>query len=52
VKGYQKLSANRQKKRAEAKKREEKRWARKSGPVEVRFVCPVCGGSHSRAEHP
>jgi hypothetical protein len=37
---------------AEARKRQEKRWAKKSGPVTTRFVCPECGGPHSRADHP
>ena len=34
------------------RKRQDERWARKSGPVTSRFVCPICGGPHSRAEHP
>jgi hypothetical protein len=34
------------------RKRQEKRWARKSGPVTSWFVCPICGGPHSRTEHP
>jgi hypothetical protein len=33
------------------RKREEKRWARKSGSVTSRFVCPICGAPHLRADH-
>jgi hypothetical protein len=49
--GYDKLSKERMRKKALAKEREEKRWARRSGPVQTRFVCPECGGPHSRADH-
>lgn len=27
------------------------RRAAQRGEVDVRFVCPVCGGAHSRAQH-
>ena len=50
--GDDKLSKSRQKRERDKRKREEKRWARKSGPVTTRYVCPVCGGPHPRAEHP
>jgi hypothetical protein len=33
------------------RKREETRWARKSGSGTSRFVCPICGAPHSRADH-
>jgi hypothetical protein len=32
--------------------REETRWRRQSGPVSVRFECPLCGGPHAKADHP
>jgi hypothetical protein len=28
-----------------------KKKAAKAGKLEVRFVCPLCGGPHSRDEH-
>jgi hypothetical protein len=37
---------------AKSRKRHGERWARKSGPVTTRFICPVCGEPHSRADHP
>ena len=48
---YTKLSPARAKREAAKRKRQEQRWARKSGPVTVRNVCPVCGGPHLRDEH-
>ena len=34
---------------------ESKAWRERNGrpvePVKVRYVCPVCGGAHARAEH-
>lgn len=45
------ISPERRARRAAAKRREEKRWARKSGPVTVRFVCPICGGAHAKSDH-
>ena len=45
-------SPERRRREAEARKRQERRWARKSGPVTVRFQCPACGGDHPRAEYP
>lgn len=47
----QQWSPQRAKREAAKRRRQEKRWAKKSGPVTVRFVCPICGGPHSRAEH-
>ena len=41
----------RAKRKRAAMKREEKRWARKSGEVVTRFECPVCGGPHAKADH-
>jgi hypothetical protein len=38
--------------RAAARRRQEKRWAKKSGPITVRFVCPICGGPHAKSDHP
>jgi hypothetical protein len=49
---YTKLSPARAKREAAKRKCQEQRWARKSGPVVVRKVCPVCGGPHLRDEHP
>lgn len=49
--GYDKFSKDRLRGKRKAQRRQEARWARKSGPVQTRFVCPVCGGAHSRAEH-
>ena len=43
-------SPERRKREAARRKRQEKRWARKSGPVATRFECPVCGGAHARAD--
>src|SRR5438105_2278182 len=40
-------SPNRQARDRARRKREEKRWERKSGPVTTRFICPICGGTHS-----
>lgn len=37
---------------AQARRRQERRWARKSGPVQIRFMCPLCGGEHAKADHP
>lgn len=34
-----------------AKQRQTARWRRKNGPVTTRFVCPICGAGHSRADH-
>ena len=45
-------SPKRQARDRKRRKREELRWAEKSGPMTDRFVCPICGGEHSRAEHP
>lgn len=44
-------SQDRQKRRRDAQKRQEKKWRKKNGPVQVRFVCPECGGPHSKADH-
>ena len=44
-------SPERQAKDRARRKRQEQRWARKSGPVTTSFICPVCGGPHSRADH-
>lgn len=49
--GYEKKSKDRLRRERRSKNREEKRWVRKGGKVRVRFVCPLCGGAHSRAEH-
>ena len=45
-------SPERRRREAATRKRQEQRWARKSGPVSVRFMCPVCGGEHARSECP
>jgi rubrerythrin len=45
-------SPERRKREAARRKRQEKRWARKSGQVETRFECPVCGGPHPRSDCP
>jgi predicted RNA-binding Zn-ribbon protein involved in translation (DUF1610 family) len=37
---------------ARRRQRETQRWARKSGQLTIRFVCPICGGEHVRAECP
>lgn len=44
-------SQDRQKRRKNAEKRQDKKWRQKNGPVEVRYVCPECGGPHSKADH-
>lgn len=45
-------SPERRRRDAAARKRQEKRWARKSGAVTVRFQCPNCGGDHPRPDCP
>jgi hypothetical protein len=45
-------SPARAKARAKARARQEKRWAAKAGPVNVRYVCPLCGGQHAKDAHP
>jgi hypothetical protein len=45
-------SPERRGREAAARKRQKKRWARKSGPVTVRFQCPHGGGDHSRSDCP
>lgn len=45
-------SLERRAREAKRRKRQEERWAGKSGPVTVRYVCPLCGGPHSKADHP
>lgn len=45
-------SPKRQARDRRRRKREEARWAGKSGPVATRFVYPICGLDHSRADHP
>ena len=49
--GFEKKSKDRLRRERRSKKREEKRWVRKSGEVVVRFVCPLCSGPHSRSDH-
>jgi hypothetical protein len=39
-----------QKRQREWEKRFDKRAKRKSGPVVVRYVCPVCGGAHAKKD--
>ena len=34
-----------------ARKKYAARAKRKSGPVTVRYVCPICGDNHSKADH-
>ena len=50
--GKQVFSKSRAKQRAKSRRRQEERWARKSGDVTTRFVCPICGGPHARDDHP
>lgn len=45
-------SLQRQRRDQRKRRREEQRWARRSGPIEVRFVCPICRGPHARSAHP
>jgi hypothetical protein len=45
-------SPARTKARAQARARQEKRWAKKAGPVTTRYICPICGGPHPKGEHP
>lgn len=46
------LSPGRKRSDARARKRQEKGWAKKSGDVTVRFVCPICCGQHHRDDCP
>lgn len=45
-------SPGRRAKDARARRSQEKRWARKSGPVATSFVCPRCAGPHPLIECP
>jgi hypothetical protein len=40
-----------EKRRRDWEKRYDKRAKRMSGPVVVRYVCPICGGAHAKSDH-
>ncbi len=37
---------------AASRRRQDKRWAAKSGEVLTRYVCPLCAGAHARSDCP
>lgn len=45
-------SPARKKREAAGRRRQDKRWAAKSGEVLTRFVCPLCGGADARSDCP